>query len=128
MDRAISDLVSDSGGLVSIHGRAEGVGYRTLAFVFEHGILRFECQVDSDEVAVSVDPTSTELPKVDDGALASLHAKVIELAWTMTNNRGFSDGFQLRCIDLHTRAEATVQLEAAAGVLTVARVSSLRGH
>jgi hypothetical protein len=51
-----------------------------------------------------------------------LRGKVVEQAWTMTNDRGFEDAFQRRCIDLKTRSESCVQFEAAAGVLVLAQV------
>jgi hypothetical protein len=48
-------------------------------------------------------------------AVGSLRDKVIERAWSTTNDRGFNDAFQLRCINLDTLTEACIQLEAAAG-------------
>jgi hypothetical protein len=60
--------------------------------------------------------------------LAALAGKVIEQAWAMKNDRGFNDSFQLRCIDLNTRAELSVEVEAAAGTLIVAEVHPLGRH
>ena len=122
MDDAVTKLASDSGVLARVHGRRADVGYQELALAFERGTLRLTCDADSAGTSVS------ELRDVDEQALASLLGKVIEQAWEMTNDRGFDDGFQLRCIDLDTRAEACVQVEAAAGVLRISQVTPLRRH
>jgi hypothetical protein len=124
----VTQLAADSGALTSVRGQGSGAGYRELALAFERGTLRIECDVDSDEVVVSVDAALEELPEIHEQALSGLFGKVIQQAWTMTNDRGFDDGFQLRCIDLDTRVEACAQFEAAAGVLLVAQVTPLWRH
>jgi Family of unknown function (DUF6334) len=111
-----------------VHGRRYESGYQELVFVFEHGTLRIACDADSDEVVVTADGPGNELPEVAEQPLIASVGKVIEQAWAMKNDRGFDDGFQLRCIDLDTRAEVSVQVEAAAGTLMLAEVRPLRRH
>jgi hypothetical protein len=126
MDEGVRQLAADSGALRSVHGKRTDAGYATLAFVFEHGILRLDCNADTDEVVASADAAPNDLPAVvNDATLSPLQGKVVEHAWTMTNDRGFADAFQLRCIDLDSRAEACVQVEAAAAALMVAQVVNL---
>ncbi len=116
MDEGVRQLAADSGVLLSVHGDRTGSGFATLAFVFERGTLRLDCNADTDEVVAWADAARNDLPELlSDETLASLRGKVVEQAWTMANDRGFADAFQLRCIDLDSRAEVCVQFEAAAG-------------
>jgi len=126
MDNAVEKLASDSGILLHVAGKREGAGYTLLDFVFEHGSLRLVCDPDTDEIIVAVRPEDSdgELDDLDDDiALASLRGKEIELAWSMTNHRGYDDAFQIRCLNLETRQEGCCQFEVAAATITVARVS-----
>ena len=126
VDEGVRQLAADSGALRSVHGERTGAGFATLAFVFERGILRLDCNADTDEVVASADAAPNDLPEIlNDATLAPLGGKVVEHAWTMANDQGFADAFQVRCIDLDSRAEACVQVEAAAGVLMVTQVVSL---
>ena len=129
MDKRVRELATDSGALVGVHGKRSGAGFAILALVFEHGTLRLDCNADTDEVVASSDAARDDLSEVlNDDTFTSLQGKVIEQTWTMANDRGFADGFQLRCIDLNNRVEVCVQFEAAAGTLMVAQVASLWRH
>jgi len=126
VDDRVRQLAADSGALITVHGRRAGAGFAAIVLVFEHGTLRLECNPDTDEVIASGGVAGNDAAQVlDDETLRALRGKVVELAWTMTNNRGFEDGFQLRCIDLDSRAEACVQFEAAAGVLVAVQVPTV---
>jgi hypothetical protein len=41
----------------------------------------------------------------------------------MSNERGYADAFQIRCLDVESRRESCCQFEVAAAAITVARVS-----
>jgi len=43
----------------------------------------------------------------------------------MVNDRGYTDAFQLRCIDVAARSESSRQFEVAASTITIAHVSNL---
>lgn len=127
MNEEVRRLVVDSGPLRSIHGARAGVGFATLAFVFERGTLRLDCDTDTDEVVASADAATSDLPEIaNNETLAAPRGKVVEQAWVMTSDRGFADAFQIRFIDLESRAEVSVQVEAAAGALELAAVTGLR--
>jgi hypothetical protein len=125
MEEAVQNLASDSGPLRSIRGHRSAAGYTLLDLTFDRGTLRLTANADTDEIVVQVDaakpPDSTEIQ--NDAALASLIGKVITAAWTMINQRGYEDAFQVRCLDLETRRESCCQFEVAAAAITVARVS-----
>ena len=124
MDEAARKLAADSGVLHRIAGRRTSAGYAMLEFIFNRGTLRLTCDADTDEILVCVasEPTS-DAEAVDDGHLASLLGGVIEQAWTMTNDRGYADAFQIRCVDLESRRENCVQFEVGAAAIAVTRVS-----
>jgi hypothetical protein len=107
-------------------GRRLSEVYEVLELVFDRGSIRLTCHADTDEIAV--DTTRAEDSDLDeiggDDSLGDLLGKTIEEAWTMANNRGYRDAFQLRCIDLATRSEACRQFEAAAAAIWVREVST----
>jgi hypothetical protein len=125
MDEAVRKLVADSGVLRRIVGRRSGGGYALLDLIFDRGRLRLTSDADTDEIVVRVDAAQeSDFDEIeDDAALASLRGKVIEQAWTMSNDRGYGDAFQIRCLDLKSRRESCCQFEVAAAAITVARVS-----
>jgi hypothetical protein len=125
MDEAVRKLAADSGALRRIAGRRSGAGYALLDLIFDRGTLRLTSDADTDEIVVRVDvaPDSDSDEIENDVALACLTGKVIEQAWTMSNDRGYEDAFQVRCLDLETRRESCCQFEVAAAAITVARVS-----
>jgi hypothetical protein len=126
MEEAVCKLAADSGTFHRAVGTRQAEGYTLLHLAFEHGSLRLGCDADTDEITVSAGPPTEpegDLAEIDDDpALASLRGKVIELAWTMRNHRGYADAFQIRCLDLTTREESCCQFEAAAAAFTIARI------
>ena len=82
---------------------------------------------DSDEIVVTGEAAvvaNDPLAEVaDDPALSPLLGKVIESAWTLTNNRGYADAFQIRGLDTNTREESCCQFEVAAAAITPSRVA-----
>ena len=124
MDQAIRDLTRDSGVLRRITGEPDEAGYTTLQFSFDHGTLCLSCDADTDEIVaatgVASDVGSVSLDT--DELLAPLLGRVIELVWELSNDRGYTDGFQIRCLDLETREENCCQFEVAAAAMTIARV------
>jgi Family of unknown function (DUF6334) len=124
VDQAVRELARDSGVLRRITGQPDGAGYTTLQFSFDHGTLRLSCDADTDEIVattgVASDVDSASLDA--DELLAPLLGKVIELVWELSNDRGYTDGFQIRCLDLETGEESCCQFEVAAAAMTIARV------
>ena len=86
--------------------------------------LRIRCVVETDEVAVSIRAVPDgELTRASsDLAPANIIGMVVTDACVMTNYRGYEDAFQVRLLDLASRNEVTLQLEAAAGALWMRRV------
>src|SRR6266508_82281 len=123
MNEAIRQLIAESGVLRRIAGRRSPTGYEVLELVFDWGILRLTCDGDTDEI--SVDATRQEGSELDeigeDDSLADLLGKTIEQGWTMVNDRGYTDAFQLRCLDLATRSASCRQFEVAASAISVSR-------
>ncbi len=126
MNEAVRDLAFDSGVLRRISGRPAPGGYETLELMFDRGTLRLTCDGDTDEIVVEVArQDATDLEEIrDNDVLVSLLDKAIELAWIMVNHRGYTDSFQIRCLDLATRSESCCQFEVAASVIGVRSVSS----
>ncbi len=126
VDEAVQTLAADSGSLRRVDGVRSGAGYAFLDLVFDRGTLRLACDADTDEIVVSASrddlPSNDSAPVGNDPALASLIGKIIEQAWTMLNDRGYADAFQIRCLDLATRETSCCQFEVAAAAITVARV------
>jgi hypothetical protein len=125
VDEAVKRLSDDSGVLTRVLGLRHGTRYESLRLVFERGRLAIACDANTDEIILTADPASVDedLANVaDDPVLASLLGKVVELAWTLTNHRGYADGFQVRCLDLETRDESCCQFEVAAAAITVTLV------
>src|SRR3954447_20647776 len=121
------DLASDSGPLVSIHARRESVGrYNALALVFSKGVMTVRCDVETDEVVVTVDAEAPgDMPSVErdvDDGLCGLEGMVIEYVWMMINHRGYSDALQIRLLNLDSREEQARQFEVAASAMTIHRV------
>jgi len=125
VDEAVRKLAADSGELRRIAGRRSGAGYVVLDLVFDHGRLRLTADADTDEIIVRVDASgaSDAAQIADDAVLAPLLGKRIELAWTMVNDRGYADAFQIRCLDLESRDESCCQFEVGAAAIRVARVT-----
>jgi hypothetical protein len=125
MDETVRRLAADSGVLRRIAGRRSAASYAFLELTFERGTLCLTSDADTDEIVVRVDAAvasdSDEI--VDDPVLDCLLGKVIEHAWMMCNDRGYEDGFQLRCLDVESRHEGCCQFEVGASAITVARVS-----
>lgn len=126
VDDCVRQLASDSGALRRIAGRRSAAGYDSLELIFDRGILRLTCEADTDEIVVDViSGGSSEFEEIRDAeTLVPLIGKVIEQAWTMVNDRGYRDAFQVRCIDLATRSESCCHFEVAASAITVARVGA----
>jgi hypothetical protein len=103
--------------------RVAAGSYVALELDFGSGTLRLSCDDDTDELLATVpDARSDELADVtSDAAFLGLVGRVIEDAWTMTNHRGYTDAFQLRFLDLLTRAEGTRQFEVAGSTVWVQR-------
>lgn len=125
MDEDVRKLAADSGVLRRIAGRRSGAGYTVLDLIFDRGRLRLTPDAETDEIVVRVVAGAEDNSHAieDDAALASLTGKVIEQAWTMSNERGYADAFQIRCLDLDSRRESCCQFEVAAAAIRVARVS-----
>jgi hypothetical protein len=124
MNEAVAQLAADSGVLRDVAGRRFEAGYEAIELGFEHGTLRLTCNGNTDEIVVDASERRDALDEiVNDDSLADLLGKVIEQAWMMVNDRGYTDAFQLRCIDLATRSESCRQFEVAASAITVAHVS-----
>jgi hypothetical protein len=123
MNEEVRQLAADSGVLRQVAGRRFESGYEVLDLAFDRGTLRLACNQDTDEITVAALDRPTEFDVVSDESLVDLIGKVIEQAWTMVNDRGYRDAFQLRCIDLGTRSESCRQFEVAASTITVARVN-----
>jgi hypothetical protein len=125
VDEAVRKLAADSGKLRRIAGRRSGAGYVLLDLIFDHGRLRLTADADTDEIVVRVDASAESHAGeiADDDVLAPLIGKQIELAWTMVNDRGYRDAFQIRCLDLESRAVSCCQFEAGAAAIRVARVT-----
>jgi hypothetical protein len=125
MQPDVERLIRDCGPLVAVSGRDHGATGRfwALAFHFPEGVLHLRCDHDTDEVIAEVkDAGSLAYAHVKVGTLAALIGMDVEYAWELTNQRGYTDGFQLRFID-DERREETRQFEGAAstlGVLVVA--------
>ncbi len=126
-DQAWRELADDSGVLRRITGRAPNLaGYDVLELIFDEGVLRLTCDADTDEIIIAVSSAEDAgLAEVrDDPPLLSLLGKVISLAWTMVNNGGYGDAFQIRSVDLETetRDESCCQFEVAAAGIRVVEV------
>ena len=113
MSEEFRQLAADSGVLRQVAGRRFESGYEVLDLAFDHGTLRLACNQDTDEITIAVLAQPSEFDLVSD-----------EQAWTMVNDRGYQDAFQLRCIHLETRSEICRQFGVAASAITVASVSS----
>ena len=126
VDQAIQTLAADSGTLLRITGVRSGAGYALIDLIFGRGTLRLTCDADTDEIVVSAIggnlPGDESALVENDSALASLIGKTIEQVWMMFNSRGYADAFQVRCLDLTTRAESCCQFEVAAAAISVALV------
>src|SRR6266545_3973897 len=111
MNDLVRQLATDSGVLRHVSGRRSPAGYELLELGFDRGTLRPTCDADTDEIVVeAIGQEASEVGEIpDDGALASLLGKAIEQAWTMVNDRGYKDAFQIRCLDLATRSQSCVQ-------------------
>ena len=127
VDEVVWNLTADSGPLLHVLGRRTAQRYESLRLIFQRGSLLLVADADTDEIVVHAEatvPASDGLTGVaDDEVLSPLLGKVIEWAWTLTNNRGYTDAFQIRGLDPETREESCVQFEAAAATITATRVA-----
>jgi hypothetical protein len=124
MNEDVRQLAANSGVLRHVACRRFEAGYEVIELGFEHGTIRLTCNGDTDEiVVVALERQDRSDEIVNDDSLTDLLGSVIEQAWTMVNDRGYADGFQLRCIDLATRQEGCRQFEVAGSAITVARVT-----
>jgi hypothetical protein len=121
----VQQLAADSGLLKRVAGRQTPAGYEVLDLVFERGTLRLTCDGDTDEIVVDVVEEAADFIGMrDDEAFAAIIGSIIEQAWTLVNDRGYTDAFQLRLLDQLTRSENSCQFEVAASAITVARVTT----
>jgi hypothetical protein len=124
MSEDVRQLAADS-GVCDLAGRRREAGYEVIELGFENGALRLACDSDTDEIVVVASERLDRFDEiVNDDSLADLVGKVIEQAWMMVNDRGYTDAFQLRCIDLATRSRSCCQFEVAASAITVAHVGT----
>lgn len=116
--------IEQAGPVGRVRGRptpAEAFGQ--VEITLQRVTIRITAAPNTDEVVVTTVRGDTSLPDLGQhGVFTPLLGKVIEYGWTMTNQRGYSDGLQFRFLDLDTRDESTLQFEAAAAVLFVRRV------
>jgi hypothetical protein len=126
VNEPVRQLTAESGVLRRVAGRRLPEGYDVLELVFEQGTLRLTCDGDTDEIVVdAISQAASGLDEVgEDDSLADLLGKTIEEAWTMVNGRGYTDAFQLRCLDLSTRSASCRQFEVGASAITVSRVTT----
>jgi hypothetical protein len=118
----VESLLSDSGELLAASGLAASAGrWATVVLEFARGTLRLACNDDTDEVVVSADAGQLDagipIDEVDD-----LIGMTVEYAWELRNQRGYTDGFQLRLIAQDGRLE-TRQFEVAASAMDIRRVT-----
>ena len=119
----IERVVSDSGALLVITGRpAVDNRFVALAFQFAAGTLHLRCDDDTDEVVLEVAEHDPGYPKVTNRALADLVDMSIQDVWELTNQRGYTDAFQLRLRANDGRTESR-QFEVAASAMDVLTVS-----
>ena len=120
MNPRIGRLLSSSGKLQRIVGRRLGNGrYDRLAFVFSEGVLSLRADDDTDEVTVDLlDAAPAGCEEIEDELLRGLEGYLVDYAWEMTNQRGYSDAFQIRFRHPSGREE-TRQFEAAASAIDV---------
>jgi len=124
MDEAVRKLAADSGVLRRIAGSRTGAGYVLLDLTFDRGTLRLTCNADTDEILVRGTDEASDCAEIDDDAdLSSLIGGAIEQAWTMSNDRGYTDAFQIRCLDPQSRHESCCQFEVGVAAISVARVN-----
>lgn len=123
MHADIERLVADSGKLCAVTGIAGTAAGRfsALFLEFENGTVRLECDDDTDEAVVSVCDEPQGQPVVSHEALIDLEGLMLECAWELRNNRGYTDGFQVRLRDGRGREE-TRQFEVGASAIDVRRV------
>jgi hypothetical protein len=122
MDPDVKNLVSDSGSLLAVTGIAcPGDRFSSLRLESASGALDLRCDDDTDEIVVEVSTDSADYPSVGHAALDDLIGLSIEYAWTLIDNRGFVDAFQIRLTDGLGRDE-TRQFEVGASAMDVRRV------
>jgi hypothetical protein len=124
VDETYRSLTNDSGEPLDVRGEpAVGESYRSLDFVFERGVLSLACDDDTDEILVTAEHAPSTSTDVSGPPLNAPLGKVIEYAWVMTNHRGYRDAFQVRFVDLDTKATDTRQFEVAASTIVISSVS-----
>ena len=123
MSPDVARLATDSGELAAIRGQTDATGERLVALdlAFASGTLRLRCDGDTDEVLVEVADEPGSYPPLRNDALDGLLGMTIEYAWVMTNQRGYSDAFQLRLRDGRGREEIR-QFEVGASAIDVRRI------
>ena len=125
MNEGVRQLAADSGVLKRVTGRHTPAGYEVLDLVFDRGTLRLRCDGDADEIVMDVAEEASEFDEIRDvEAFSAITGSIISQAWTMVNDRGYADAFQLRFHDPLTRLESSWQFEVAASAITVGRVTT----
>jgi hypothetical protein len=122
------EFVNKAGPLLWISSESAGdARFRSIRLAFADGVLAVTCNDDTDEIVVAVlDPEASTAHgggEALSASLAGLEGRVVESAWWMTNERGYTDAFQLRFLDVLTREETTRQFEVAASAITVSQVN-----
>ncbi len=119
----IANLIGDSGALVSVSGLVVAERrFAKIALEFAAATLILRCEDDTDEIVVQVADTVPDCPAINHPLLVGLIEMTIADAWTMTNQRGYDDAFQVRFV-AEDRSEETRQFEVAASAMDVYRVA-----
>jgi hypothetical protein len=119
----VMHLAADSGPLLKVSGVAAArERFSSLDLEFASGVLCLRCDDDTDEIIVTASQRPVDSPGVSHPAISDLTGLSIEYAWSLTNHRGYVDGFQLRLTDGLGREE-TRQFEVGASAIDVRRVS-----
>jgi hypothetical protein len=122
MRSGVVELSSDSGGLLETKGLEVSPGrYSVLHLKFRSGAIHLQCNDDTDEIIVEIGREIVDYPNVTHAALIDLIGMSIEYAWSLTNNRGYEDAFQLRLTNGEGREE-TLQFEVAASAMDIRRL------
>lgn len=119
METAVADFAADSGRLLAVTGVAAPAGrYRKLEFEFAAGVLTLSCDDDTDEIIAEIARRSADAEAIEESWAQTLLGKWIEYAWSLRNNRGYTDGFQFRLMN-DEREEETRQFEVVASTIDV---------
>lgn len=113
----VVSLLDDSGSLVSVSGLpVEGRRFVAISLEFVNGALTLRCNDDTDEILTEVKVDAAAYPPVSHDLLVGLIGMTTTDGWIMTNDRGFTDAFQIRFL-APDRREETRQFEVAASAI-----------